>query len=431
MFITYRRALFVLVVVLLALLVALPTAAQDEGPPRTGFRPDAPPYAIRGPHPVGYMSFDDGAAERPMTGGIWYPALNPEGVEEACIYEVGIGDIIPELNNWAGRAIRDAAPDTAAGPYPLVVFSHGASGTLLWTVYLSEHLASHGFVVMAMNHTGDTLADVMKIQSEEQFLAFMQTNVDLLVLRPLDISQTLDHAELLAETGAALAGVIDMDRVAVGGISYGGYSTLMAGGARLQFPPQETMCDSERYIHDGIRVLACERGDTDLPVLEAGLMALAGIESEPGQLWPSLGDPRVDVIVALEPGAAHMIADEGFANIQIPMLLFMATGDTVVDPVYNGYLAWEFSGSPRKALVELKAADHFAMGRCSPEITAFPGFFGSCSDPVWDLDRSNDLVNHFTTAFLLAQLCDDAEAAASLAPEMVSFPGVTYETQGF
>jgi hypothetical protein len=127
-------------VVLLALLVALSTAAQDEGPPRTGFRSDAPPYAIRGAHVVGYMTFDDRAAERPMTGGILCPALNPEGVEEACIYDVGIGDFIPELNNWDGRAIRNAAPDTSVGPYPLVVFSHGANGTLLWTASPASHM---------------------------------------------------------------------------------------------------------------------------------------------------------------------------------------------------------------------------------------------------------------------------------------------------
>jgi hypothetical protein len=54
-----------------------------------------------------------------------------------------------------------------------------------------------------------------------------------------------------------------------------------------------------------------------------------------------------------------------------------------------------------------------------------------CSDSVWDMDRAHDLINHFTTAFLLATLKDDAEAAAALAPDAVSFPGITYEAQGF
>ena len=53
-----------------------------------------------------------------------------------------------------------------------------------------------------------------------------------------------------------------------------------------------------------------------------------------------------------------------------------------------------------------------------------------CSDPVWDMSRAHDLVNHFATAFLLAELKDDTEAAAALAPENVSFPGISYQTTG-
>ncbi len=39
--------------------------------------------------------------------------------------------------------------------------------------------------------------------------------------------------------------------------------------------------------------------------------------------------------------------------------------------------------------------------------------------PVWDMDRAHDLINHFATAFLLAELKGDAEAAKALAPENV------------
>jgi hypothetical protein len=46
------------------------------------------------------------------------------------------------------------------------------------------------------------------------------------------------------------------------------------------------------------------------------------------------------------------------------------------------------------------------------------------------MDRAHDLINHFTTAFLLAELYQDADAAA-LAPDAVHFPSVTYEAQGF
>ena len=54
-----------------------------------------------------------------------------------------------------------------------------------------------------------------------------------------------------------------------------------------------------------------------------------------------------------------------------------------------------------------------------------------CLDPVWDKDRALDLARHFSTAFLLAELKADTEAAAALAPDSVNFPGIEYEARGF
>ena len=47
------------------------------------------------------------------------------------------------------------------------------------------------------------------------------------------------------------------------------------------------------------------------------------------------------------------------------------------------------------------------------------------------MDRAHDLTNHFMTAFLLAELKGDPEAAAALAPENVASPGIQYETTEF
>ena len=47
------------------------------------------------------------------------------------------------------------------------------------------------------------------------------------------------------------------------------------------------------------------------------------------------------------------------------------------------------------------------------------------------MDRAHDLINHFVTAFLLAELKGDGEAAAALAPQNVNFPGIQYETTGY
>ena len=62
---------------------------------------------------------------------------------------------------WASprRPVSDAP--VVAGPRPLVVFSHGRSGLRTSYVMLCEGLAARGFVVVALDHPGDTLLDWM------------------------------------------------------------------------------------------------------------------------------------------------------------------------------------------------------------------------------------------------------------------------------
>lgn len=420
-----------MLLVLLAALVVTPTLAQDEGPPRTGIRPDAPPYAIRGPHTVGFMTFSDGNTERPITGAIWYPALNPERVEEAIVYDHGVGDVAPSpvWNEGIGRAILDAAPNNGAGPYPLVISSHGLGGPIYAIAYLHEQLASHGFVVIAPNHPGNTFRDNMTVNSDEAWKAFSEAAFDSLVMRPKDISQTIDYAETLAGPDGAMSGVIDMEHVGVIGYSFGGYTALAAAGGQLDFSGISALCESG-VPGSALTNMMCTFHAEDLPDLEARLLEVAGVQAEPGKMWPSFGDERIDAIVPLAPGGGSVvISDEGYADIVAPMLIVRLGGDQVAVPSYNADRAWEFSSSPFKLMITLENADHFLLGQCPPNLVDnFPGMFPSCSDPVWDMERAHDLTNHFVTAFLLDVLKGDAEAHAALLPDAVNFPGVGYET---
>jgi hypothetical protein len=54
-----------------------------------------------------------------------------------------------------------------------------------------------------------------------------------------------------------------------------------------------------------------------------------------------------------------------------------------------------------------------------------------CVDPAWERGEAHSLVAHFATAFLLAELHGDADAAAALAPDVVDFAGVTYDAEGY
>lgn len=408
-----RLILSVMVIAALALgLIPLASAQEGGQPARAGLRPDAPPYGVHGPHPVGakVMTIDtDSGRSLPTT--LWYPALNPSGVEESIVYDVGIGDVMPALNDWPGHALLDAAPDVAAGPYPLVVWSHGHGGSPYYGHVLPEHLASYGFVVIAPEHTGNTMRDAPETITEQWG--------PILLLRPLDVSAAIDAAADLAESGD-LAGAIDLEHIAVSGMSLGGYTALVAGGAQVDIDGFRAWCETNPEL-DPLQSCPAILANVE------GMAAIVGLEAAPEGLWPSLGDPRVDVIVPIVP-AGRFVGVDGAKGISVPTLMIVSGADQISVPDQNAYPIYD-SLTVDKAMLVFEYANHYVLGTC-PEswMVAAPGY---CFDSVWDVDRAHDIAHHVVTAFLLATLKDDAEAAAALAPEAVQFPGITYETTGF
>lgn len=406
------------ILVLVALLLsAVQLVVAQEEMERSGLRPDAPEYGIRGPHWVGYRPIVIGeGTDQQLQADLWYPALNPEGVTEEITYEITLknpdmgSDIPSTVIN--GRALLDAPIDDS-GPYPLVVLSHGFSLNPEWYSTLSEHYASHGFIVLAPEHV------------EQEWTESAPAAID----RPRDIVQTLDYAEELTAPGGALAGLIDMGNVAVVGHSFGGYTALVMAGAQLDLDALTESCGG--LLPDDPKAWIC------MPFMgrEADMAARAGLESVPEGLWPSFGDPRVTAIVPMA-GDAYMFDETGLSNITIPMMAIGGTADTGTPYDWGAKPSYEYASSARKALVGFVGAEHMLVAtpcEAMPWTTAFPGFIQQmlCSDPVWDKDRALDLAHHFSTAFLLAELKGDAAAAAALVPDSVAFPGIEYETMGF
>ena len=135
-------------------LAAAATALGQNTP-----RPDAPTLAARGTHQVGVrtLQIEDASRKRPLMLEVWYPAKLTANQAESTIYKAAIGATKFDLS---GRAARDAALET--GTFPLVIVSHGQAGSRFIMTYLTEHLASRGYVVAAIDHTGSTYGDIWK-----------------------------------------------------------------------------------------------------------------------------------------------------------------------------------------------------------------------------------------------------------------------------
>ena len=428
----FSRLLLSAVWMMVLALGLLPAAqAQEEPKPEAvGLRPDAPPYALHGPYWVGTREFViDPDGERPLPLTVWYPALNPDGVAEEINY---IYDNFVSIEGFTqpGHAIADAVPDSADGPYPLVIISHGAAGHRYVFAYLAEHLASQGFVVMAVDHTGNTLGYAVDMAlAKPDASGFVDGELNAIVLRPKDIQRQIDYASSLTAQGGNLDGMIDDSRIAVAGHSFGADTAALAAGAQVDFKPFQTWCD-ENAGNETVKAsfkytVLCSL----LVPYEGYLLTTYGINARPGEMWPPFDVVGVDAIVPIS--LDLVFTQEGLSHVTIPALMMVGTNDSAY--AYDATVS-VYGNLPgeQKGLVVFENADHlFSMGGCLPWYQEHQAQ-GACGfDAVWDIDRAHDLVDHFTTAFLLATLKGDTDAAAVLAPDQVQFPGIEYQTTGF
>ncbi len=376
-------------------------------------RPDAPQYAKHGPFAVGTREVTIADPKRPLNVTIWYPALNPQNAPEQTNYTY-LGFTL------AGHALRDADPDLSQGPYPLVVFSHGLGGLRLQSLFFTEHLASYGFVVMAADHP-DSTATLSQILTGSGGSTLAQI-IENFALRPSDILREIAYADVLTAKGGTLAGTIDTQRIALSGHSFGGYTAMAAGGAALDLDELRQWCSSSpdpKLQPEAVCFLTSA---------DSQLAALRGLTDVPKGVWPPTTDPRIKAVVAMAPWNAPIFGKDGLAAFTVPAMLLVGTKDQATIPERDAYTFYDQIGSRSKTLVTFDDANHYVFVDPCPAALENTPLFPACSDSVWDMNRVHDLINHLTTAYLLATVKGDSDAAKALQPSAVNFVGVNYKT---
>lgn len=414
-----RRWLLSVILVVLVALAALfvPTGIPRLLSDRSRSRSEAPRFAQSGPFLVGMRTITtDEDAPLPLT--IWYPALSSERQLRRARYpyRLKLGEPlgVVSISNYAGEALREAPSDLSEGPYPAVILSPGfALGTSAYA-WLAEHLSSHGFVVIAVEHQ----------EGFDEELSGLWRGT---ITRPRDILDVVAYLDDGVEEGSSFAGLIDSEQVAVVGHSYGGYTALASAGAQIDSESFRALCESAYQSNDP-NVLLC---DEVLPHL-ADMAGLAGLESVPERLWPAWGHPRVDAIVPLA-GDALFFGQAGLAKITVPVMAIGGTLDQDSPYMWGTHPTYEYASSQTKARIALTDAEHMIFtGPCDRISLIFSLFTGEfCSDSHWDRARAHDLTKHFTTAFLLAVLKKDEAAVEALRPDRVEFPSVEFVSEGF
>lgn len=197
------------------------TETCDGGP----LRPVPADPSERGPWTVGVRTVQIEG----MTVEVWYPAGRfPQATTPPTRYD--IRDHLPTADRdrisdakapiQTCDCYRDVPADLSHGPYPVVLFLHGQGSFRTQSLPQMLHWASRGFVVLAADHPGLHMADVVQSSCHGHAIeADVRGDVEAI----LAALRHHDHAF------AFLGRRIDPTRVAIAGHSMGGIALASFG----------------------------------------------------------------------------------------------------------------------------------------------------------------------------------------------------------
>lgn len=322
-----------------------------------------------GPWAVGHQSIevvDASRDDRVLPLDIWYPVdPNAAADEPLAIYPLALGAGVEAL-----IAVDDLP--VSLKPRHLIVFSHGNGGTNTQSTPLMENLASHGFIVAAPSHTGNTSTG------------------------PQD-----PPAAVAANRVPDISFIID---------------TMMAKSGSAQDPFYN------RVIPSGVGVVGHSYGGTTT------LGTAAGFSGAPA-------DPRVTAIAPISAAAIGVFSAQQLASITQPTLLLGGTDDQLIAIGHNQF-AYTHLGKHKPVYdARIIDASHYHFANIcsiadalislglSPDTWSQIGagalqkpYDRACSEGAFPLDEAVRLQNLYVTAFFARHLNNDLRYAKFLAP---------------
>jgi pimeloyl-ACP methyl ester carboxylesterase len=150
-------------------------------------------------------------------------------------------------------------PKEGAGPFPIIIFSHGLGGSREGYEYLGRHWAGCGYVSVHVQHPGSD-EGVWKDQPPAERARAMQraaANLANALNRPPDAQFAIDQLEKLnVDKTSPLKGRLELKSIAIAGHSFGGYTTLALAGQTFLLPTGATKRYTEPRLKAAIQMSA-------------------------------------------------------------------------------------------------------------------------------------------------------------------------------
>jgi len=246
-------------------------------------------------------------ARRELAVRFWYPTTLTRGCKPAPYASASVWNYLAKLERVPAPQVKTNSCQDAAitlGTHPVVVFTHGYTGTFTDYTFLFEDLASRGYVVASVGHTYETtavefsdgrlaksvlgshIADTWRINRQSTSLA--------VAVRLSDLKFVMDELERLNVSDTSpFAGKLDLSRVALAGHSLGGLTALLG----VEF---------DSRFRAGISIDGMMPGSLFSPTDKPIMMLFARgdqWDADTCHLWRELRGPRLAVNLK---GAEHL-----------------------------------------------------------------------------------------------------------------------------
>ncbi|MET4924715.1 chlorophyllase [Streptomyces sp. PSRA5] len=163
--------------------------------------------------------------------------------------------VLPAARRGEDLHVRVCAPVTGTN-LPIVLFAHGFGSNLDGYAPLTDHWASHGFVVIQATHLDSKRLDIAADDPRKPHLWRYRVQ---------DMKRVLDELDTLEASVPGLAGRVDHSRVVAAGHSFGGQTAGILVGLRVMDPETGTARDmSDPRVMASIQLATAGKGGDEL-----------------------------------------------------------------------------------------------------------------------------------------------------------------------
>ena len=222
--------------------------------PTGGFNVGTQSFELTDTNRLEWFTKDNLEDTRKIMVQVWYPTIDTEGKKENYIDYGKIRAkalaeqfdykpfIFNSLIKVKSNSFSNAKADNQNGPYPLVIFSHGLGGNRTQNTVIMEELASHGYVVIAIEHAYDANVSIFNNEDIADYRSginyerkdeaedltpedFWAIRLPQLQTRAADVSFLID---VLSENKFSedILQIIDLDYIGILGHSFGGATSI-------------------------------------------------------------------------------------------------------------------------------------------------------------------------------------------------------------